>query len=246
MSVVDADEFIKTRCKNALAWHESEGIRLYRGIPSQVDAFIQFPPKGRKSANTSNYSTLIIDNDPAWAAFPKRSESFICTTDEKYAYDYGTVYEVYPADGANIGVCPGEDIWFSFSTLNHLESIGLRHSMIATFNEMLQHIFFYMYNQKNRNDTSYDNIVKACKAVDAYLEKIDYDYTKLKDTEFGRLERAVVADLTLNRTPILQRIQEYLSPTKNHFKHMNINSAEPIRGDHEVWTDSPCVFKKLK
>jgi len=69
----------------------------------------------RKSRNTANFYTLMMENLSQWRKFPKRSNSLICTTDYYKARMYGTAYRVIPIDlNAKFGVCPEEDIWESF------------------------------------------------------------------------------------------------------------------------------------
>jgi len=72
----------------------------------------------RKSANTYNYYTLWMDNDPAWASFPKRSRSLICSTSLNIASSYkgqgGKPMVVIPVENCTIGVCSAADLWESF------------------------------------------------------------------------------------------------------------------------------------
>jgi len=83
----------------------------------------------RKSRNTANFYTLMMENLSQWRKFPKRSNSLICTTDYYKARMYGTAYRVIPIDlNAKFGVCPEEDIWESFDvdsvqSFNHLITI---------------------------------------------------------------------------------------------------------------------------
>ncbi len=67
----------------------------------------------RKSKNTSNYYTLVLDNDVRWKDYPKRSQSFICATGT-YSEMYGNLYVVVPLENQPIGICPTKDFWFSF------------------------------------------------------------------------------------------------------------------------------------
>lgn len=69
----------------------------------------------RRSRHTMNYYTLVVDNDVRWKDYPKRSKSFICTSDIQNAKGYGTVYVVVPLENQSFGVCSSDDFWFSFN-----------------------------------------------------------------------------------------------------------------------------------
>jgi hypothetical protein len=45
------------------------------------------------------------------AAFPKRSKSFICTTEKNYAGGFGRPFVLVPLDSAKIGCTGKDDIW---------------------------------------------------------------------------------------------------------------------------------------
>ena len=99
---------------------------LYRGVDKDLQ--LQFGDTSvgspRKSANTKNYYTLWVDNSPMWKDFPKRSRSFICTTDKEYASSFGEIYLVIPFDNAQIGICPSGDFWFSFEGASDLSRLN--------------------------------------------------------------------------------------------------------------------------
>lgn len=119
---VDAEKAIallNAHCKNAL-WMLEENAPIYRG-----DTQVKFPNSGfmvvdteateRKSENTTNFYTIILDNHPDRKNFPKRSRSFIASTDKDYASGYATwpqePYVIIPADDAKIGFVNNEDAW---------------------------------------------------------------------------------------------------------------------------------------
>jgi hypothetical protein len=114
-------------------------------------------------------------------------------------------------------------------------------------NGMLGHILFYLYNQQQHNDTTFENIKKGCEAIDQYLVKLNYNYNKIPTKVFGldKHDVDVIRALTINKTPILEGIMYCLSPSRNQFKHVNINQINDLPGDREVWTDSICIFKKV-
>lgn len=121
LSVAAAISMIEKECGDYL---KSPGFpRIYRGAGTTHEAGFADSNEGeaRKAANTVNYATLWMDNHPDWEGFPKRSRSFICSSNEHYAASYGVLYRVFPFDDAKIGVCPGNDLWQSFE---EFESLG--------------------------------------------------------------------------------------------------------------------------
>ena len=128
----EAAELFKKNCKQ-YKWGEQT---FYRGVEGRLlqPYFIDPSKSERKSANTSNFYTLWIDNSKKWADYPKRSKSLICTTQAQTAAGYGTSYMMIPYDGAKIGVCPSYDMWESFP--NAMSDVGL-----YTLNEFNDYIW---------------------------------------------------------------------------------------------------------
>lgn len=156
--VVQADkalEIFETHCKDA-TWMLEENTPFYRGqeVPSstlRAAGYLSVDTSAteRKSQNTTNYYTVILDNNPACKDFPKRSRSFIATTNRSMAdnfaaqADYGRTYIMIPYDDTKIGVCPHDDIWYTSMKLfgvsqtmnnfnNDFEMMGLKPT-IASF-----------------------------------------------------------------------------------------------------------------
>lgn len=111
---------LNKHCKDAL-WMLHEDRPLHRGeknLSAKVDkaGFISVDTSAtvRKSQNTTNYYTVIIDNNPLMKDFPKRSRSFIASTSSGTAGGFawsGKVYKMVPFDGVKIGVCSQFDMW---------------------------------------------------------------------------------------------------------------------------------------
>ena len=240
LSWMGAEQLLK-KCQYAV----NSKLAIYRGMATESEETYFFGDGKfdipRRSAHTSNYSTLIIDNTPAWSTFPKRSKSYICTTDPEYASDHGVVYEVYPFDGANIGICSDSDFWYSF---HKLQSITI--DDINAFNKMIQNTLYHHFNKAPRNDTTFENIQHGCAAVDEYLKSINYDYRQLPPYELESRERQALEKLTKNHTPFLTGIMNILDPITNGFKQTTINNIKSLPSRREVWTDAPCVFKKYQ
>ncbi|MCK9417589.1 hypothetical protein M0Q97_13185, partial [Candidatus Dojkabacteria bacterium] len=75
------------------------------------DYYLIDPKKhDRRSANTQNYYTYIIDNSKDWEDFPKRSKSLICHGYAKRP-PYYDQYVVIPLNDANFGIANDDDLW---------------------------------------------------------------------------------------------------------------------------------------
>lgn len=118
---------LKTECSKSL-WRVEEDQPLWRGLSrhtgsdddgepwypkARSDIMITDTAAGeRRSQNTSNQYTLILDNNPYMKDYPKRKKSLICTTSETTAGGFGQVYAVIPFDSVkkiastNVG-----DLW---------------------------------------------------------------------------------------------------------------------------------------
>lgn len=91
---------------------------IWRGVKNHDEPILKIDPSTgvRQSQNTTNYYTELMDHNPHYNGWPKRSRSLICTTDFKRAVNYSdsgrdSVYAVFPGRGAKVAVCPGMDIW---------------------------------------------------------------------------------------------------------------------------------------
>jgi len=103
---------IKANCKDAL---KSINTPIVRGMTKMKNGFgiIHGEAGGRKSANTTNHYTVILDE--ALPDYPKRSASIICANWENrdYTYGYGKMHVIIPFDGVKIGICPERDMFYS-------------------------------------------------------------------------------------------------------------------------------------
>lgn len=111
---------------------------IWRGTRTPVKPSVLNPGSGtRASQNTSNFYTILFDEAPANSKFPKRSESFICTTEYSTARAYSRAREdsllaIYPLDSVVASVNKS-DIWrvrFTLKRLQHTDSLPAVNSML--------------------------------------------------------------------------------------------------------------------
>lgn len=223
LSEDDALNLVFDKCKNALQAYR-KGTIIYRGT-SGFNSKLVDPKKSpeRESANTHNYYTLIFNNHKLWNKFPNRE--IICTLDKRTAFDYGDTNEgvsfvVFPFDGAKVGVCPAEDMWYSFKKLNGgLESFmyflhgifELTGHVPQTYKELQKCIL--KINKSEYKDEIYDRCLSFNLDGNEFLNSVK-DFDKFVAT--------------------------YFDPKKNNFKVTSINN---IKGKlQEVWIDSKAVL----
>jgi hypothetical protein len=144
MDLDAAIKIINTKCKDAF-WMIHSNTPFYRGdpnVPESVDDMgfaIADPSKTeRKSANTTNHYTVILDNIHSMREYPKRSKSFICTTSRLKARDFakqGNPYVIIPFDKVDIGVVNSSDLWDT-----EIEIFESRLRPIDRFNKLWYHM----------------------------------------------------------------------------------------------------------
>lgn len=208
---------------HALAWMEKNskdylkrGNFIFRGVTNDNGIMLGNPGKGkdRVSKNTHNLYTLWIDNHPSFKDFPKRSKSFICTTNVRYAGEYGLPYIVIPKDASDAGVCPSSDIWGA-EIYEDIDMIWLNGFTGGAIEDHLNvgHII-----------NTYPEMVAALKQLDVGLLDEFADVT--------------IAMKKYNLTNMFEFWEKFVTPKL--FKLTQGNSIP--RQDREVWLDTECVF----
>lgn len=200
----------------------------------------------RVSRNTSNYYTLWIDNHPDWSKYPRRSKSFICSTDQEYASGFGnSVKIILPYDNVNIGVCSNHDFWGSF---NDTLPDG---TDMSDFNDYIEKILQRINGKMTSYDTDWNTLKSAIKDADA-----EFSPEQMKETVMGRINsndnRFYVASYSVDRIEsMLNKIIQYgsiwkfmeytLNPSHNRFKVVKSGDTG-LLGDYEVWMEGPILM----
>jgi hypothetical protein len=143
--VNDSDELLELlneHCSQAVESHLSaDGGQIWRGIRRQISSGIYNPGSGeRQSENTSNFYTKLFDSNPANSNFPKRSKSFICSTNYYTARSYGrdgATFAVFPFNNSKIGCVNSNDIW---DIKADVPSLGLHQIGLTRLNHYLDGI----------------------------------------------------------------------------------------------------------
>jgi hypothetical protein len=179
----------------------------------------------RISANTQNYTTLWVDNDPRWKKFPPRSRSLICSTSTGTAADYGTVAVVVPLKDTAIGVCPANDFWESFKS-----TMPPGDTTISDLNHFIDYsIRQHLEKVPNQRTLTHAQMMDLLRALPP----------STRDPRF----RGDLPDVVKNHgwVGMMERI---LDPKANGFDLTTWRKFS-VKGNHEVWLSAPCAMVPL-
>lgn len=257
-----AIRLIKENCSDALK-EERIGNRIYRGINLDADAayFDPSSARPRRSRNTDNFVTLIMDNSPPWQAYPKRSRSMICTGALNKARAYGHVYMVLPYNGVKIGIAPKYDIWDGFDDSTGMEvpdiNIHLQTMVSDIIGEELSQtdweefcgqlqatgeiVCDWVAEQKARNSQPTGK-EKNSQTLDDYRQHIDWNHLPKYGWE-------LLGKLTKSGTDpdLLGNLFQMLSPNWNNFRlttagAVGLKSTVHVLGGKEMWLEGPAIL----
>jgi len=224
-----AFEIIYRKCDQAWQAYQNNKI-FFRGLNKAGEYLFIDPKSGkpRKSANSDNYYTLLVDNSPLWKKYPKRSESIIGTSSYRYATNYGEVYEVFPYDNSKIGVAPQNDFWFSFSN-------GLGSGNSLNFLNFKLKKLFNQYDVTIK-DNNFNDFKKSLDRLDVELRN-DIDNLSILDI--------VTKTWRIKSESFIDNLNRILDPKPNHFEVVtNMNDIPHKGNERELWTDAKCVMIK--
>lgn len=199
---------------------------LYRGMRGNLpDAIMIDPAAGeRKSENTTNHYTLIMDNSPYMKGWPKRSKSLICSTDPIVSSGYGNVYAIYPVDNTKIAVCPYADMWNTNVIIPEI-AVG-EYQDLEGLNDKLDIL--------GVPDTSYADMVNYINSED-FVRKYNEQANMRRYP--ARLE---------NPSDLLSILQMKLSPKNANFSLYDVKDfpKSVLKDDRECWFSGKCVAIK--
>lgn len=236
-------EIIQENCPNTVKEMLKSGNYIYKGgshFAGKSSLFILRDDNqtGRTSRNTMNFYTLFMDNLEEWEAYPKRNESFICTTNQFKASSYGDIEYVIPFDSVEIGVCSDADLWDSFPAMKRffdLDSMGDFGSFLTSFRHSLNllsagtSITVPTLNQSWQSVTNFLDVA----------EKVLKTKTALKNFENFDNDEADYRFLKYcirNKVSPMDALIKALAPETNGFivgDYSQIKKA--FKGSHEIW-----------
>lgn len=192
-------------------------------------------PGTRKSANTDNYYTLLVDHDPAWSDYPPRSASVICSNQTWNAKSYGDVYVVLPEGDPIVGVCAKQDFWYSFPRLKKLT-----HNLdLSDLNLIIKRMVLDYAHIKDFNPPDHDYLAHVLEVVDQELESKNINWHQYLNSE--NFVQEMRAQFFVNTPPgsLQERLQWLLNPTANGFTHARLSEAHASDKTQEIWVQAP-------
>jgi hypothetical protein len=233
----DAYQFIKKHCMDAVksSWN------IYRGLDRKDDYIHYKKPTIERISRyaVNNIYNLLLSNLPSWKSYPKRNLSYICSTDEEHAAEgYGSggiltggrsCHVVLPVDGSKVGVCPANDIWYSFDNL-YSELNDLNYNLAA----MLSRVGIKINGGMPK---SYGVLLQYFKTIDEHkddgIEWINADPTFENLDGYGYWSNP--------KMKLIDVLNEMLNPDKFGFDVYKVGQGN-INGNKEIWTSSECMF----
>lgn len=204
-------EMLEAHCSDAL---KNEKL-LYRGMTPGKPAYILHGEVStRKSANTTNYYTVILDNFLPYDGYPKRSGSIILSNAKYVAEGYGTPYVVFPFDGVKIGVCAKVDMWFSppFTVGESGDTLTIK-----GWNEV--------WSEYGIDSSS-------------YLAFVDDIKSKIND---GSKVGGMLADIFVDKSNVEPAIEEAYSAKSLGLELATTKTIENYDGNRELWIGGQCI-----
>jgi len=227
LPVKKAVALLNEHCRQSLAMIHNP---LWRGMRNHDKPIVMIDPSTgeRKSQNTSNYYTELIDNSPYFEGWPKRSKSLVCSSSQDYSDSYAGadgLYALFPYDGVPIAVCPDEDIWATPVTMPGLGlSYGPSEDSLNEFNHFLR----YSLNLPS----SFKDMVKVVKSP-RFSDDLENWRSQLLPAE----QREVVTPETF-----IDYVQYHLSPRECGFRLMTIAQFAKFPPDtKECWVGGPVI-----
>ena len=201
-----------------------EGVAIFRAsLTYTQDGLMLIDPNSRTNDRTStadyNYVTTWMSNNPQWADYPKRGRSLICSTNLDSANFYGTANVIVPLIDCKIGICPINDIWYSFDTIS-----------VNRITNNLNKCFKQQWPNDNNKELTYQELLKKLKEV---TSAINYRFV---DDEFEQvLEKFTNAEAMM---------LSLLDPVKNKFSLTTWKQYNMVTNKYnakELWLSAPCV-----
>jgi hypothetical protein len=226
ITIDDLKEYINNDFSEAYKQFLNDNI-IYRGDKNNFD--IQYIiPGNRQSQNTLNYYTELFSNIlESWKDFPKRNHSIICTNDYNKSTDYGGYsYIVFPKNGTKLGICPADDIWYSFNKF--FEKISDSYFYLDDFNKVIYTIL---------NAYDFDNI-----------EEFIYNFKDITKETFIKDLFSTEEDINLynlfyrHKNNLYKFLNTIFDPYVNDFGLIDIDDLIDVPDSREIWFDGDCIF----
>lgn len=234
MNMDDTIDYVIEHCKEFI----DGPVNIYRHIDQYSTNFFKSVPIERNSRDNANYYTLMMDNSKFWKKYPKRGKSFICSLDK-----YSKNFLVIPEDHSKWGICPKDDIFYSFDSFCY---------NIARFFECFaEDLSSHLLGNIIRDDTI-ENMKTDIKKLEIYLYSnfknfLEFElstkdrYNVFNNSEYEDMFKFL--DLIWGKD-IFVSLDNFMKPAINEFSLVNYTDLNNFyhTSYNECWTDSKCIF----
>lgn len=226
---------IRTKRKSGTIW---------RGFRREVISGIYDPGSGqRESENTANFYTVFFDENPKNRNWPKRSKSFICSTDKITAAHFArrrAATLVLPFDNTPIGVVNESDLWdtaISFTLkFNSIEKVFT--DEIENFNFLFSDFYARIDNEfTSLNQTMQDirdNPGQIYKSLTSKGDVNISDFSVEEDTGEEDSFKQSVADQFADQLTEMYNLSKR-GCTLTKINNLDVKSSE-------VWFQGKCIL----
>lgn len=239
MQILTEDESIDYIIRNCSEFIHRPTL-IYRYI-GQSEPYFRSEPIKRVSRDCPNWYTILLDNFKNWKKYPKRSKSFISLIGGSDESPDDIYYLVIPENGSKWGIAPSDDIYDCFSN-----TIGTPDNFFYSMNDVstnlkLGGISDDSFKKMKKDIDKLDNALFSGKWKNFLDFESDYNYLGIRNNEpfFKYLDR-------FWKRNILEQLEILMDPIKNGFKLYDYKEIKYQALQCECWTDSPCVFVKMK
>lgn len=230
-----------------------KGYFIFRGDVID-DNIVNRKPGIRISLNNSyNYYNRLLSNIlNSWKHYPKRNQSFICTSSYEYASHWSDVVNlVLPINGTKLGICPKWDMWRSFTEHSGIERMLYFNIDISKFfsiiNNTLADVHDYIFKYEDNKEV-YRYIVKTESNIKKLTENklndlIEYFHADMYN---ANIFEYIVRNVYNNTETIISCLDDILNPEKNGFRTEFIESYSiPINKQRELWFSNEAIFIRI-
>lgn len=229
------------------------GNLIFRGDYMPFSVSVRTPGIRISLGGSYNYYNRLLSGILSnWKKYPKRNNSFICTSSYAYGRRWSdTVNVVFPKNGTDVAICPAYDMWKSFT------SSGIERMLY--FNSDLS-ILFELMTGKTTEETndmfkfgSDEEIVEYLKLVDKKIIDNKTPISTLQKLKSECYNKTIFGDMFISiRHPdekpdnILSYINYILNPSKNDFKLLKIKDYNlRMNQYHELWFSNDALYIDL-
>jgi hypothetical protein len=239
-------EGIKKSAMHAVRKYK-QGFTILRGLDKETSKITLVRPSlfNRKSRNTYNIYTSLMDTLPSWENYPKRSKSIICTNSLSSASSYGHIYIVLPTDGAKVGVCSGRDLWFSFPYIQK----RLKESTMNSFNDLFAILF--VAARIDPYDIEPSTIGRYLRDIDLHISNTQgglYEFISPVLKRFSNIKvESMMEDMeNYYDGDMVEYFNELMDPAKNNFYLTTIEnySFDTDKRGNEIWLSADSFMVK--